>query len=75
MTTPQPGDRFVFRLTPLLFEGVTPDDYIRHNGQVVTVTKSYDLPKGEPTSKAFYVRADDGWLGAVFADELKEITA
>ena len=72
MTTPQPGQRRTFRLTPVLAGNF--DDYDKHDGQVVTIERSYALPNSERDTVTFYVRADDGWLGAVFVDELEEIS-
>jgi len=68
MSTPQPGERRVFRL-PLILAAVD-DDYARHDGQTVTVERSYEIPRGA----AFYIRAADGWRGAAFANELEEIS-
>ncbi len=73
MTTPREGDRRIFRLTPILKSGGFLDDYMRHDGQKVTVARSYEMPMGERSPTAFYVYADDGWMGAVFAHELEEI--
>jgi len=73
MSTPQPGERRILRL-PLALVGGR-DDYATHDGQPVTIAKSYDMPRGERSPIAFYVQADDGWIGAVFADELEEIAA
>jgi hypothetical protein len=73
MSEPYEGERRLFRLTPALAGSF--DDYGRHDGQVVTIERAYDMPRGERATTAFYVRADDGWLGAAFANELEEVAA
>jgi hypothetical protein len=71
MNAPQPGERRTLRL-PLALAGDF-DDYDKHNGQVVTIERSYGLPSSERHTVTFYVLATDGWRGAVFLDELQEI--
>jgi hypothetical protein len=71
MSHPYEGERRMFRLPTALARGF--DDYARHDGQVVTIERSYEMPRGEASPQAFYVRAADGWLGAAFANELEEI--
>ncbi len=73
MSTPQPGERRIFRYIPI--RQTKPDNaYANHNGQVVTVCREFCISSNIPR-ELYYVDAADGWRGAVFTDELEEIAA
>lgn len=73
MSAPQPGERRRFRYCPIRFTAPQNDGYATHNGEIVTVCREFPISSNIPR-ELFYVDSPDGWRGAVFADELEEIT-
>ena len=65
MSTPQPGERR--RFIPAF---ALDREYADHAGQTVMVMRGFETAP----DRAFYVRANDGWTGAAFVDELEKIT-
>jgi hypothetical protein len=72
-STPQPGERRIFRYIPIR-QTDPGNPYAIHNGQVVTVCREFCISSNIPR-ELYYVDAADGWRGAVFTDELEEIAA
>lgn len=66
------GQRYVFDYPK---EFVTLPDYTAHAGQQVTVVRQLTLEEADQDQQPMWrVRADDGWEGDAFDDELIETT-
>lgn len=70
----QVGDKMLFEY-PDFGSPSTFTDYQAHSGQVVTLVRELDDSERdlEEVGRMFEVRADDGWTGNVFAEELTEV--
>lgn len=66
--------RFVY---PEAFTSLFPSlpDYTAHNGHIVTVVRQLTDEECDPECQPVYeIKADDGWVGHAFADELEDVT-
>jgi len=70
------GEKYKFNcsISPLTIKGQVSvlSPYVEHSGQIVTVERSITAHRSED-DHWFYVRADDGWRGAVAEGELEAI--